>query len=155
MKKTLLEISLYAQYYKKDITDRYHIKNDNLIITKEAIDILDKPQEKLYIDTWNKIQEKDKEITRLNNIIDELKWKPISQYDNGNYDWVLIKMFIKEDNYECVPIVAEKRMGVWENRDGETLDEDMFEIKYFMDMQQLDKLKELKENKIWQIDKKI
>ena len=148
MKKTLLEISLYAQYYKKDITDRYHIKNDNLIITKEAIDILDKPQEKLYIDTWNKIQEKDKEITRLNNIIDELKWKPISQYDNGNYDWVLIKMFIKEDNYECVPIVAEKRMGVWENRDGETLDEDMFEIKYFMDMQQLDKLKELKENKI-------
>ena len=94
------------------------------------------------------IEDMQKEITRLNNIIDELKWKPISQYDNGNYDWVLIKMFIKEDNYECVPIVAEKRMGVWENRDGETLDEDMFEIKYFMDMQQLDKLKELKENKI-------
>jgi len=98
-------------------------------------------------DIYNKLEEKDKEIERLNNIINELKWKPISQYDNGNYDWVLIKMFIKEDNYECVPIVAEKRMGVWKNQDGETLDEDMFEIKYFMDMQQLDKLKELKEGK--------
>lgn len=93
----------------------------------------------------NLIKEKDKEIEQLNNIIDELKWKPISQYDNGNHDWVLIKMFIKEDNYECVPIVAEKRMGVWRNQDGEALDEDMFEIKYFMDMQQLDTLKELKE----------
>ena len=91
--------------------------------------------------------DKDKEIERLNNIIDELKWKPISEYENPKYDWVLIKMFIKEDDFECVPLVAENRFGVWQTKDGEIFDEDMFEIKYFMDMQQLDKLKALKEGK--------
>lgn len=65
-KKTILEICLYAQYYKKDITDRYYINNKSFIITEEAIDILDKPQEKLYIDTWDKKIKKDKEIERLN-----------------------------------------------------------------------------------------
>lgn len=93
-KKTLLEISLYAQYYKKDITDRYTINNKSLIITDEAIGILDKPQEKLYIDTWNKIIEKDKEITRLNNIIDELKKYITSEYycfDNESLEFEIAK----------------------------------------------------------------
>jgi len=72
-KKTILEISLYAQYYKKDIADRYMINNKSLIITNEAIDILDKPQEKLYIEPWTKKIEKDKEIERLNNIINEFE----------------------------------------------------------------------------------
>lgn len=86
-----------------------------------------------------------KENKRLNNIINELKWKPISEYENPKYDWVLIKMFIKEDEFECVPLVAENRFGVWQTLDGETIDENIFEIKYFMDMQQIDKLNKLKE----------
>ena len=76
MKKTLLEISLWGQYYKKDITDRYYFKNNNIIITNDAVNILDKHKEKLYIETWNKHIEKDKEIERLNKeltyISDEL-----------------------------------------------------------------------------------
>ena len=72
MKKTLLEIFLFAQYYKKDITDRYYIKNNSLIITNEAIKKLDKPhKEKLYIDTWSKTIEKDNEIERLTKLLEE------------------------------------------------------------------------------------
>ena len=92
--KTILEISLYAQYYKKDITDRYMINNKSLIITNDAIDILDKPQKQLYIEPWAKKVEKDKEIERLTaesteweskcykyqDIIDELE-KMIDNFD--------------------------------------------------------------------------
>lgn len=85
------------------------------------------------------IEEKDKEIERLNNIINELKWKPIEEYDKGNYDWVLVKYF--DGDYECVPCVAEKRFGKWHSIDEKEI---QFDIKYFMDMQQIDKLQELK-----------
>ena len=84
-KKTILEISLYAQYYKKDITDKYMINNKSLIITNEAIDILDKPQEKLYIEPWTKKIEKDKEIERLNNIINNVK-EIIDNYFSYDYE---------------------------------------------------------------------
>jgi hypothetical protein len=143
------------EYFKESNINDFGYEQDKLISYEEAQIILD------YITNLRKIEQDHQKLNgelreenkklqeeneRLNNIINELKWKPINQYDNGNYDWVLIKMFIKEDNFECVPIVAEKRMGVWKNQDGETLDEDMFEIKYFMDMQQIDSL-ELKEGK--------
>lgn len=81
-----------------------------------------------------------KEIDRLNNIINELKWKPIEEYDKSNYDWVLVKYF--DGDYECVPCVAEKRFGKWYSIDEKEI---QFDVKYFMDMQQLDKLKESKE----------
>lgn len=79
------------------------------------------------------------ENTRLNNIINELKWKSIEEYDKGNYDWVLVKYF--DGDYECVPCVAEKRFGKWYSIDEKEI---RFDVKYFMDMQQLDKLQELK-----------
>lgn len=79
------------------------------------------------------------EVERLNNIINELKWKPIEEYDKGNYDWVLVKYF--DGDYECVPCVAEKRFGKWHSIDEKEI---QFDIKYFMDMQQIDKLQELK-----------
>ena len=82
-----------------------------------------------------------KELNRLNNIINELKWKPIEEYDKSNYDWVLVKYF--DGDYECVPCVAEKRFGKWYSIDEKEI---QFDVKYFMDMQQLDKLKALKEN---------
>lgn len=85
------------------------------------------------------VEDKDKEIERLNNIINELKWKPIEEYDKGNYDWVLVKYF--DGDYECVPCVAEKRFGKWHSIDEKEI---QFDIKYFMDMQQIDKLQELK-----------
>lgn len=80
-----------------------------------------------------------KENERLNNIINELKWKPIEEYDKGNYDWVLVKYF--DGDYECIPCVAEKRFGKWHSIDEKEI---KFDVKYFMDMQQIDKLQELK-----------
>ena len=94
-------------------------------------------EEKLYLLIVN--NEKNKIIERLNNIINKLCWKPIEEYDKGDYDWVLIKYFDKD--YECIPIVAEKRLGKWYS---ESEMEIQFDVKYFFDMQQLDKLKELK-----------
>ena len=79
------------------------------------------------------------EIERLNNIINELKWKPIEEYDKGDYDWVLVKYF--DGDYECVPCVAEKRFGKWHSIDEKEI---QFDVKYFMDMQQIDKLQKLK-----------
>ena len=175
VKKTPLEISVYAQYYKKDITDRYMINNKSIVITNDAIDILDKPQEKLYIEPLAKKVEKDKEIERLNkiievktnriqelmkrlskrqekvdrlnNIINELEWKPIDEYfkNKENYDWVLVKYYDKY-NFECIPSVAEWRFDKWYLKDNEKSLQD-FEVKYFFDMQQLDRLKELKEGR--------
>lgn len=81
------------------------------------------------------------EFDRLNNIIDELKWKPIEQYEKPKYDWVLVKYYI-EPNFECIPAVAEKRFGKWYNRNDEEI---IGDVRYFMDMQQLDKLKNKKE----------
>ena len=85
------------------------------------------------------IEAREQEIERLNNIINELNWKPIKEYDESNYDWVLVKYF--DGNYECVPIVAEKRFGKWYSSEGKEI---KFKIKYFFDMQQLDKLLKLK-----------
>ena len=79
------------------------------------------------------------EIERLNNIINELKWKPIEEYDKGNYDWVLVKYFDKD--YECIPCVAEKRFEKWYSIDEKEI---QFDVKYFFDMQRIDKLQELK-----------
>ena len=81
------------------------------------------------------------EIERLNNIIDELEWKPISEYEKPKYDWVLVKYYI-EPNFECIPTVAEKKVDKWYDRNDNEI---IGEIRYFMDMQQIDKLQELKE----------
>ena len=63
---------------------------------------------------------------------EKYKWKPISEYDNANYDWVLVKYF--DGDYECVPEVAEKRSdGKWYTDEKEI----PFEVKYFFDMQEL------------------
>ena len=62
-----------------------------------------------------------------------------------NYDWVLVKYYDK-CNFECVPSVAEWRFDKWYLKDNEKPLQD-FEVKYFFDMQQLDKLKAMKEGK--------
>lgn len=98
-KKTILEISLYAQYYRKDITDRYMINNKSLIITNDAIDILDKPQEKLYIESWTKKVEKDKEIERLSvelnkNMIERNNYLSRNEKANTLLDEMLERAYI-------------------------------------------------------------
>ena len=97
-----------------------------------------------YKDKWEsskkQLKEQADEIKRLNNIINELEWKPIEEYDKGNYDWVLVKYFDRD--YECIPCVAEKRFGKWHSIDEKEI---QFDVKYFMDIQQIDKLQELKE----------
>ena len=65
-------------------------------------------------------------------------WRPISEYSREKYDWVLVKYF--DGNFECIPEVAEMRVdGKWYNRAGALIDPDIFDVKYFFDMQQLDK----------------
>lgn len=60
-------------------------------------------------------------------------WRPISEYDRKNYDWVLVKCF--DGPYECIPTVAEMRDdGLWYREDVPL----PFEPRYFFDMQQLD-----------------
>ena len=62
-------------------------------------------------------------------------WKPISEYDTNKYDWVLVKYF--DGDYECVPEVAERRSdGKWYTSEKEI----PFEVRYFFDMQELDKI---------------
>lgn len=65
-------------------------------------------------------------------------WRPISEYSREKYDWVLVKYF--HESFECLPEVAEMRVDErWYNRTGTLIDPDIFEVKYFFDMQQLDK----------------
>ncbi len=64
-------------------------------------------------------------------------WRPISEYSRDEYDWVLIKCF--DGSFECIPEVAEMRVdGKWYNQAGTAIP-DILEVKYFFDMQQLDK----------------
>lgn len=68
-------------------------------------------------------------------------WQPISEYTREKYDWVLIKYFDGEE--ECVPQVAELRSdGKWHvstDFDGDYTIPPWFDVRYFFDMQQLDR----------------
>lgn len=68
-------------------------------------------------------------------------WRPISEYSRDKYDWVLIKYFDGEE--ECVPQVAELRPdGKWHvstDFDGDFIIPPHFDVRYFFDMQQLDR----------------
>lgn len=69
-------------------------------------------------------------------------WRPISEYSRDKYDWVLIKYF--DGDFECVPEVAEMRVdGKWYGRSGAEIP-DIFDVRYFFDMQQLDQKGEIK-----------
>lgn len=106
---------------------------------KEKYDNMLKRKNKVINELLSRIANLEYEVEKSNNIINELKWKPIEEYDKGNYDWVLVKYF--DGDYECVPCVAEKRFGKWHSIDEKEI---KFDVKYFMDMQQIDKLQELK-----------
>ena len=92
---------------------------------------------KHLLDYITNLQEENE---RYKNIIDELKWKPIEEYEKPKYDWVLVKYFI-EPNFECIPCVAENRFGKWYDRNDNLING---EVRYFADMQLLDTLEELK-----------
>ena len=70
-------------------------------------------------------------------------WQPIEKYFKGNYDWVLVKYY--DGDFASVPTVAEfnKSDKKWHLRDDDySILPEIFEVKYFFDMQQLD----IKEN---------
>lgn len=71
----------------------------------------------------------------------EKGWQPISEYSRDKYDWVLIKYF--DGDEECVPQVAELRSdGKWHvstDFDGDFVIPPHFDVRYFFDMQQLDR----------------
>lgn len=68
-------------------------------------------------------------------------WQPISEYSRDKYDWVLVKYFDGEE--ECVPQVAELRSdGKWyvsTDFDGDFVMPSWLDVRYFFDMQQLDR----------------
>lgn len=68
---------------------------------------------------------------------DKITWRSISEYSTQKYDWVLCKYIIKDDGFECIPAVMEKRLGMWYTQNDEPLDENMFEVTHFFDMQGL------------------
>ena len=79
-----------------------------------------------YLDVANAFED-------IKNEINKFKWKPISEYNRREYDWVLIKYF--DDEYECIPQVAEMRQdNNWYNADDNIIP---FEVKYFFDMQNI------------------
>lgn len=70
-----------------------------------------------------------------------MKWRKIEEYFKGTYDWVLV-MYYDETDYEYVPTVMEfnKADGKWHYNDKDyTALEDIFEIKYFVDMLEIEK----------------
>lgn len=75
-----------------------------------------------------------------NSLRELIKWRPIEEYDENKYDWVLVKYY--DGDYECVPRVAERRKGTnkWYDTNNNEI---IFEVKYFFDMQLLDKMNEL------------
>ena len=80
-----------------------------------------------------------------NSLRECIKWQPIENYDRKKYDWVLVKYY--DGDYECVPRVAEMRAdGKWYDTENNEI---IFKVKYFFDMQVLDKMNELegKDNK--------
>lgn len=115
-----------------------------LIYSQEDLDLilsLELEEYKEIEKSLNKeCEKKAKELERYKNIIDELKWKPIEEYEKPKYDWVLVKYFI-EPNFECIPCVAENRFGKWYDRNDNLING---EVRYFADMQLLDTLEELK-----------
>lgn len=101
---------------------------------------MNKEQEKKFFELICVCNNQQQELERYKNIIDELKWKPVEEYEKPKYDWVLVKYFI-EPNFECIPCVAENRFGKWYDRNDNLING---EVRYFADMQLLDTLIELK-----------
>lgn len=91
-----------------------------------------------------KFERKSKKYDELqfnwNSLRELIKWRPIEEYDENKYDWVLVKYY--DGDYECVPTVAERRKGTnkWYDTNNNEI---IFEVKYFFDMQLLDKMNEL------------
>lgn len=70
-----------------------------------------------------------------------MKWRKIEEYYQGNYDWVLV-MYYDDTGYEYVPSVMEfnKADDKWHHDDKDyTVLDEIFEIKYFIDMQEIEK----------------
>lgn len=61
-------------------------------------------------------------------------WRPIKEYFEGKYDWVLVRMM--DGPNVCVPEVAEFRNGKWCTDDSEL----PFPVVEFFDMEQLDQV---------------
>ena len=82
----------------------------------------------------------DKLQSNWNSLRELVRWRPIEEYDENKYDWVLVKYY--DGDYECVPTVAEQRKGTnkWYDTNNNEI---IFEVKYFYDMQLLDKMNEL------------
>lgn len=73
-------------------------------------------------------------MEELKDKISRYSWRPIEEYFEGDYDWVLVKAY--DGDFECIPFVAEYRKGKWYNHSFANDDEEItFEVKYFMDMQ--------------------
>lgn len=78
---------------------------------------------------------KDTDVDNVEKL-EVIGWRPISEYSRKKYDWVLIKYF--DGDFECIPDVAEMRSdGRWWTR-ADIIIPDIFDVRYFFVMNQLD-----------------
>lgn len=115
---------------KREISSKNHFKAKGLKIKKKIYRMFGDPFWKDYHLCDNCQSSVNDAVILLNNnehkIIDG--WKPISEYCALSHDWVLVKMF--DGDFECVPVVAERRAGKWYDRNDNEL---MFEVREFFD----------------------
>lgn len=105
-------MKLLLEYYKNNnILDRYSsgmgFGDGRLILDNDVMNVLDNIEEKIFIEPLNKKIGKDKEIDRLNNVINELeKWlkedlKEVYRdagYRNNIINEVLVKLKELKEN---------------------------------------------------------
>lgn len=115
-------------------TDREDLKLDKFGLTfDEAIDTIEKNRPTSGYAMLNEALDIAKEVLQRQSVF--RGWQPISNYTREKYDWVLIKYF--DGDFECVPVVAEQRTdGKWYDHNSQEIP---FDVRYFFDMQQLDK----------------
>lgn len=68
--KKLLNIKLYLEYYKKDITDRYNRLISNIVLDNDLLNVLD---DRVYItafDKYTKLQQENQSLKERLKIID-------------------------------------------------------------------------------------
>lgn len=142
-----LQGNLWELKVKEALKDIPTIKSDLSISAYGSIDLdeLNKTVERLNkIPNYDDLMKENNKLqSNWNSLRELIKWKPIEEYDENKYDWVLVKYY--DGDYECVPTVAERRKGTnkWYDTNNNEI---IFEVKYFFDMQLLDKMKELEGN---------
>ena len=124
MNKNLLDYKLVLEYYKDNNPfDRYiRVKEDNIILDNNILNILDNVNEFIYIIPFSKYKdmadEKDKEIERLNNIINKFEKLFKEELKDGrseNNKWLMGYYDASKDYLDKLKELKKKKENKYEN----------------------------------------